>query len=178
MPDVVRNMHTTSGLLDELAAGVTLEEAEALVLAYIREYVPDGQGAVGGQLRRHRPGLPGPDMPALDAHLHYRIIDVSSIKELARRWYPRVYFTPQPRTAATARWPTSWRASRSCATTAPRCSFPSLARTPHAAKAIASARQRRHPGQRLKPGPDRRADSRRLQLRRPCGAHSERPWWA
>ncbi|ADG74241.1 Exonuclease RNase T and DNA polymerase III [Cellulomonas flavigena DSM 20109] len=93
MNDFVRSMHTTSGLLPELEHGVTLEEAEAQVLEYVRTWVPDvGKAPLAGNsvgtdkafLDRHMPGLVG--------HLHYRIIDVSSIKELARRWYPRVYF--------------------------------------------------------------------------------------
>jgi oligoribonuclease len=93
MPEVVRTMHTTSGLLDELAAGVTLEEAEALVLAYVREHVPDaGKAPLAGNSVATDRGFLARDLPALDAHLHYRIVDVSSIKELARRWYPRVYF--------------------------------------------------------------------------------------
>jgi len=93
MPDVVRNMHTTSGLLDELESGVTLEEAESMVLAYVRDYVPDpGKAPLAGNSVATDRGFLARDLPALDAHLHYRIIDVSSIKELARRWYPRVYF--------------------------------------------------------------------------------------
>jgi oligoribonuclease len=93
MPDVVRAMHTTSGLLDELAGGITLEEAEARVLAYVRQYVPDsGRAPLAGNSVGTDRGFLARDLPALDAHLHYRIVDVSSIKELARRWYPRVYF--------------------------------------------------------------------------------------
>src|SRR4051812_29903842 len=93
MPEIVRNMHTSSGLLDELDGGMTLEEAEARVLAYVREYVPDARKAplAGNSVATDR-GFLARDLPVLDAHLHYRIIDVSSIKELARRWYPRVYF--------------------------------------------------------------------------------------
>jgi oligoribonuclease len=93
MPEIVRTMHTASGLLEELAAGVTLEEAEAKVLAYVREYVPDARKAplAGNSVATDR-GFLARDLPVLDAHLHYRIVDVSSIKELARRWYPRVYF--------------------------------------------------------------------------------------
>jgi oligoribonuclease len=93
MPDIVRTMHTTSGLLDELADGVTLEEAEARVLAYLREYVPEpGRAPLAGNSVATDRGFIARDLPALDAHMHYRIVDVSSIKELARRWYPRVYF--------------------------------------------------------------------------------------
>jgi oligoribonuclease len=93
MPDVVRAMHTTSGLLDELPNGVTLEEAESRVLAYLREFVPEaGRAPLAGNSVSTDRGFLARDLPALDAHLHYRIIDVSSIKELARRWYPRAYF--------------------------------------------------------------------------------------
>ncbi|MFE7509394.1 oligoribonuclease [Promicromonospora sp. NPDC057488] len=93
MNDFVRAMHTTSGLLEELDQGLTLEEAQEQILAYIREYVPEpGKAPLAGN-------SVGTDKSFLDLHmadlvdyLHYRIIDVSSIKELSRRWYPRVYF--------------------------------------------------------------------------------------
>ena len=93
MPEVVRAMHTTSGLLTELDAGITIEEAERQVLAYIGEHVPDARKAplAGNSVGTDRNFI-ARDMPALDAFLHYRIIDVSSIKELARRWYPRAYY--------------------------------------------------------------------------------------
>jgi oligoribonuclease len=93
MTKVVRDMHTTSGLLDALPTGVTLAEAEETVLAYIRGHVKDAKKAplCGNSIATDRSFL-ARDMPALDAHLHYRMVDVSSIKELARRWYPRVYF--------------------------------------------------------------------------------------
>ena len=93
MPDVVREMHTHSGLLEELSAGVTLAEAEERVLAYVREHVPDPRKAplCGNSVATDR-GFLVRDMPTLEAHLHYRIVDVSSVKELARRWYPRAYF--------------------------------------------------------------------------------------
>jgi len=93
MVDVVRDMHTSSGLLDELPSGITLAEAETAVLDYIREWVPEPRKAplAGNSVGTDR-GFLARDMLALEAHLHYRIIDVSSIKELARRWYPRVYF--------------------------------------------------------------------------------------
>ena len=93
MEDVVRNMHTTSGLLDELAAGITLKEAEDAVLEYVRAFVPEQRKAplAGNSVGTDR-GFLARDMPELESHLHYRIIDVSSIKELARRWYPRIYF--------------------------------------------------------------------------------------
>jgi oligoribonuclease len=93
MTKVVRDMHTTSGLLDALPTGVTLAEAEETVLAYIRGHVKDAKKAplCGNSIATDRSFL-ARDMPALDGHLHYRMVDVSSIKELARRWYPRVYF--------------------------------------------------------------------------------------
>lgn len=93
MDDFVRDMHTTSGLIDELAEGVSLEEAERLVLDYVRTHVPEPRKApLGGNTVATDRGFLARDMPELDAHMHYRIIDVSSIKELSRRWYPRVYF--------------------------------------------------------------------------------------
>ena len=93
MGDFVREMHTTSGLLDELAAGTTLEDAQAQVLAYVREHVPEaGKAPLGGNTIATDRGFLARDMPELDAHLHYRMIDVSSVKELSRRWYPRAYF--------------------------------------------------------------------------------------
>lgn len=93
MNDFVRDMHTRSGLLDELAEGVTMAEAEQQVMAYIREFAPEeGKWPLGGNTVSTDRGFLARDMPQLEAHLHYRIIDVSSIKELSRRWYPRVYF--------------------------------------------------------------------------------------
>lgn len=93
MPEVVRQMHTASGLLDELDSGVTLADAEAQVLAYVREHVPDaGKAPLCGNSVATDRGFLARDMPGLEAHLHYRIVDVSSIKELARRWYPRAYY--------------------------------------------------------------------------------------
>ncbi|WP_436775730.1 oligoribonuclease [Yinghuangia sp. YIM S09857] len=99
MPDVVRAMHTASGLLDVLDDGVTLAEAEAMVLAYVREHVSEGRKAplCGNSVATDR-GFLARDMAALEGYLHYRIVDVSSIKELARRWYPRVYFQSPPKT--------------------------------------------------------------------------------
>ncbi len=93
MPDVVREMHTASGLLDELPDGVPMAEAQRMVLEYVREHVPDANKAplAGNSVGTDR-GFLARDMPELESYLHYRIIDVSSIKELARRWYPRAYF--------------------------------------------------------------------------------------
>jgi oligoribonuclease len=93
MQDVVREMHTVSGLLAELPAGLTLAEAQDLVLGYIRQHVRESRKVplCGNSIATDRSFL-ARDMPELDAYLHYRMVDVSSIKELARRWYPRVYF--------------------------------------------------------------------------------------
>ena len=93
MDPFVRDMHTTSGLLEELASGTTMEDAQAQVLAYVREWVPEPRKApLGGNTVATDRGFLARDMPELEAHLHYRIIDVSSVKELSRRWYPRAYF--------------------------------------------------------------------------------------
>jgi len=93
MDDFVRTMHTSSGLLDELAAGNTMADAEEQVLSHIRAWAPDAaKWPLGGNTVATDRGFLARDMPALESHLHYRIIDVSSIKELSRRWYPRAYF--------------------------------------------------------------------------------------
>lgn len=93
MGDFVRTMHETSGLLDVLADGVSLEDAEDQVMAYLREHCPDGSRPplAGNTVATDRSFL-ARDMTTLDAFLHYRIVDVSSIKELSRRWFPRAYF--------------------------------------------------------------------------------------
>ncbi|SCF33322.1 oligoribonuclease [Micromonospora viridifaciens] len=94
MPEIVRTMHAKSGLTEEVRRStVTLAEAEDMVLDYVTTYVKDVRSAplCGNSIATDR-GFIARDMPRLDAHLHYRMIDVSSIKELCRRWYPRVYF--------------------------------------------------------------------------------------
>jgi oligoribonuclease len=94
MPDIVREMHANSGLTPLVrASAVSVAEAEAQVLDYVRSHVPDPRTAplCGNSIATDR-GFIARDMPALDAHLHYRMIDVSSIKELCRRWYPRIYY--------------------------------------------------------------------------------------
>ncbi|MEV4709791.1 oligoribonuclease [Micromonospora sp. NPDC049374] len=94
MPEIVRTMHGKSGLTDEVRRStVTLAEAEERVLDYVSRHVKDPRTAplCGNSIATDR-GFIARDMPRLDAHLHYRMIDVSSIKELCRRWYPRVYF--------------------------------------------------------------------------------------
>jgi oligoribonuclease len=94
MPDVVREMHAQSGLTEAVRAStLTVAEAEHLVLEYVRTHVPEPRTAplAGNSIATDR-GFLARDMPALDAHLHYRMVDVSSIKELCRRWFPRVFF--------------------------------------------------------------------------------------
>jgi oligoribonuclease len=94
MDDVVREMHTSSGLLDAIAeATTTLEQAEDQVLAYVKQFVPERRKAplCGNTIATDRSFLVR-YMPRLDDHLHYRMIDVSTIKELSRRWYPRAYY--------------------------------------------------------------------------------------
>ena len=94
MVEFVQSMHEKSGLLEELASGTTLADAEEQVLAYIKEHCPDGSRPplAGNTVATDRAFL-ARDMPGLESFLHYRIVDVSSIKELSRRWYPRAYFS-------------------------------------------------------------------------------------
>jgi len=93
MIDFVRTMHETSGLLEELEGGVTLAEAEEQVMAYLAAQCPaESRPPLAGNSVATDRGFLARDMPLLDAFLHYRIVDVSSIKELSRRWYPRAYF--------------------------------------------------------------------------------------
>ena len=93
MDDFVREMHTKSGLLEELDGGVTLEQAQAAVLAYVREHcAEDSRPPLAGNTVGTDRAFIARDMSDLEAFLHYRIIDVSSIKELSRRWFPRAYY--------------------------------------------------------------------------------------
>ena len=93
MSDVVRDMHTTSGLLADLPGGVALAEAQEVVLGYVRKHISEPRKVplCGNSIATDRWFI-ARDMPELDAYLHYRMVDVSSIKELVRRWYPRAYF--------------------------------------------------------------------------------------
>lgn len=94
MDDVVTEMHNSSGLTEEIReSAVDVNEAERIVLDYIREWVPNARQAplAGNSIASDR-GFIRRYMPELEDFLHYRMIDVSSLKELARRWYPRVYF--------------------------------------------------------------------------------------
>ena len=93
MSDFVRNMHVESGLLDELPGGTTLEAAQEQVLAYVKSHVAEGTRAplCGSSVYVDR-GFLARDMAEFDAFLHYRVLDVSSFKEVIRRWYPKVYY--------------------------------------------------------------------------------------
>jgi len=93
MDDVVMRMHTESGLLDDIPGGVPLADAGVAVLAYVRGHVAEaGRAPLAGSSVYVDRGFLARYLPDLDAHLHYRLIDVSTIKELARRWYPRSYY--------------------------------------------------------------------------------------
>src|SRR4051812_48403123 len=99
MVDVVTEMHAKSGLTEAVRAStLTVAEAEQQLLAYVKRFVPERRTAplCGNSIGTDR-GFLARDMPELDDHLHYRMIDVSSIKELARRWFPRVYFAQPPK---------------------------------------------------------------------------------
>lgn len=99
MSDVVRDMHTQSGLLPLLEDGEDVAVVEAEVLAYVQSHVPEARKVplAGNTVHMDRAFLVK-QMPALEAHLHYRNVDVSSIKELARRWFPRAYFAAPDKT--------------------------------------------------------------------------------
>ena len=99
MDDFVVNMHTVSGLIEEIPMGIALADAEQQVLAYVKTHVPEARKAplAGSSVYVDR-GFLANYMPELDAHLHYRLVDVSSVKELTRRWYPRVYFASPEKT--------------------------------------------------------------------------------
>lgn len=99
MDPFVVNMHTESGLINEIPDGIALADAEQQVLAYVRTHVPDARKAplAGSSVYVDR-GFLARYMPDLDAHMHYRLVDTSTVKELVKRWYPRVFFaSPEKR---------------------------------------------------------------------------------
>ena len=99
MGDFVRDMHTSSGLIEDLDGGLTMDEAQAQVLDYVRAHVPvAGKAPLAGNTVGMDKAFLERDMPELMGHLHYRVVDVSSIKELVRRWYPRVFFQAPAKT--------------------------------------------------------------------------------
>lgn len=99
MDEVVVTMHRESGLIEEIPHGIPLTDAAQQVLTYVRSHVPEPRRAplAGSTIYVDR-GFLARDMPDLDAHLHYRVIDVSSIKELVKRWYPSVYYAAPEKT--------------------------------------------------------------------------------
>lgn len=99
MDDFVTNMHKTSGLLDELEQGISMEDAERQVLDYIQEFVPEPRKAqlAGNSIGTDKTFL-SRDMPELIDYLHYRVIDVSTIKELSRRWFPKTHYNAPAKT--------------------------------------------------------------------------------
>ncbi|MEY5018678.1 MAG: hypothetical protein RJB54_596 [Actinomycetota bacterium] len=98
MRDEVRAMHTESGLINEIPKGVTLSQAEEAVINYLAAHTQPGKSPLAGNSVGMDRNFIARDMPALNDYLHYRTVDVSSIKELARRWYPKVYFNAPKKT--------------------------------------------------------------------------------
>lgn len=99
MPDVVRTMHTESGLLPEIPHGIDVAAAQEQVLDYVKSHVPTARKAplCGSSIYVDR-GFLAKYMPDLDEYMHYRLVDVSSIKELVRRWYPKSYYSAPTKT--------------------------------------------------------------------------------
>ena len=123
MDDFVRNMHTVSGLLDDLDQGITMAEAQQLVLKYVKQWVPEPRKAVlGGNSVGTDKTFLVRDMPELVDYLHYRVIDVSTIKELSRRWFEKATLRRKPE--ITGHWAISRIPLTSCVTTAERSLFP------------------------------------------------------
>ena len=181
MVAVVREMHATSGLLDRAGRRRHARGSRGRG-ARLRE-APRPRGAQGPALRqldRHRPRFLARDMPELDDWLHYRMIDVSSVKELARRWYPRVYFAPRRSTAGTARSPTSPRACGSCATTGDAVFVPQPGPDSATARAIAARYAQRPSRERPRAAGARRGRRSFVAPLRPlysCQPSGEGTWW-
>lgn len=98
MRDEVRSMHTESGLIHEIPNGVTLAQAEEAIINYLSAHTQPGKSPLAGNSVGMDRNFIARDMPRLNEYLHYRTVDVSSIKELARRWYPKVYFNAPKKT--------------------------------------------------------------------------------
>jgi oligoribonuclease len=93
MAEVVKDIHTKSGLITEIANGTTLLAADDAIITYLKKYAPtEGKSPLAGNSVYVDRGFIARDLPKLNAYLHYRTIDVSTIKELARRWHPKTYF--------------------------------------------------------------------------------------
>ena len=119
MPEIVQKMHTESGLLPRSPMGSAWLRL-GKVLDYVRSHVPTTRKAPVRIEHLCRPGFLAKYMPDLDAYLHYRVVDVSSIKELVRRWYPKSYYASPPRPATTGPWATRSIRSRKWRTTGTR----------------------------------------------------------
>ena len=99
MDDFVREMHTNSGLITEIPEGVSLVDAEKLILEYLTKYAPAaGKSPLAGNSVSVDRTFIARFLPEFNNYLHYRTVDVSSVKELARRWYPKVYFASPKKT--------------------------------------------------------------------------------
>ena len=99
MNDFVRQMHTDSGLLEAIPNGTSLVEAQGQILEYLNKYAPGaGKSPLAGNSVSVDRNFIARDLADVNAYLHYRTVDVSSIKELARRWYPGVYFNAPKKT--------------------------------------------------------------------------------
>jgi oligoribonuclease len=99
MNDFVRAMHTSSGLITEIPEGISMADAQAKIIAYLESAGTEaGKSPLAGNSVSVDRGFIARDMPGLNEYLHYRTIDVSSIKELARRWYPKIYFAAPAKT--------------------------------------------------------------------------------
>ena len=93
MQQVVIDMHTNSGLINEIPNGTTLEKADQAIITYLKKYAPaEGKSPLAGNSVYVDRAFIARDLPLLNKYLHYRTIDVSTIKELARRWHPKTYF--------------------------------------------------------------------------------------
>lgn len=99
MNDFVRQMHTSSGLITEIPSGISISDAETKIIEYLQSAgCESGKSPLAGNSVYVDRNFIARDMPLLNGYLHYRTIDVSSIKELARRWYPKTYFSAPPKT--------------------------------------------------------------------------------
>ena len=160
MGDFVREMHTSSGLLDELEEGLTTAEARRTVLEYVRSLVPQPRTAqlAGNSVGTDKAFLTR-DMPQLIDYLHYRVVDVSSIKELAKRWYPRTFFHSPEKHGGHRALADILSRSTNCATTADSSSPPARARRVRSAgRSPRRSRRTRH---------HRRSDVRSVLRARP-----------
>jgi oligoribonuclease len=129
MGDFVRGMHEASGLLTLLDDGLSMAEAEQRILDYVRTFVAEpGKAPLAGNTIGTDRAFLARDMPTFERHVHYRSVDVSSIKELVRRWYPRVYYQAPAKAGNHRALADVQSRSKNCGTTATRSSWHSLGR--------------------------------------------------